>query len=117
MNENTNNNNNSNGNKPKINVPRPNLTWLYVLIALVFAWLWFTSDGGSATKEVNYTEFQDMVTQGYADKIVAYENNTMAVYIKPEHIVNVFHKAADKVGRIPDVPRQLGSLYTFYKYI
>ena len=117
MNENTNNNNNSNGNKPKINVPRPNLTWLYVLIALVFAWLWFTSDGGSATKEVNYTEFKDMVTQGYADKIVAYDNNTLEVYIKPEHIVDVFKKDADKVGRSPAVTVQIGSMDTFDKFI
>ena len=62
----------SDNNKPKINVPRFNLTWLYVIIALIFAFLYFSGDEGSATKEVNYTEFQEMVTKGYADKIVAY---------------------------------------------
>lgn len=30
-----------NNNKPKINVPRFNLTWLYVIIALIFAFLYF----------------------------------------------------------------------------
>ena len=71
-----------NNNKPKINVPRFNLTWLYVIIALIFAFLYFSGDEGSATKEVNYTEFQEMVTKGYADKIVAYDNNTVEMYIR-----------------------------------
>ena len=47
-------------------------------------------------KEVNYTEFQEMVTKGYADKIVAYDNNTVEMYIKPDHIVDVFKKDANK---------------------
>ena len=65
----------SDNNKQKINVPRFNLTWHYVIIALIFAFLYFSGDEGSATKEVNYTEFQEMVSKGYADKIVAYDYN------------------------------------------
>lgn len=56
----------------------------------------FSGDEGSATKEVNYTEFQEMVTKGYADKIVAYDNNTVEMYIKPDHIVDVFKKMPTK---------------------
>lgn len=62
MSENQNNNiNNTPNNKPKINVPRPNLTWLYVVIALVFGFLYLSSDEGSANKEISYTEFKEMV--------------------------------------------------------
>ena len=86
-------------NKPKLNAPRFSLTWLYVIIALVFGFLYISGDEGSASKEVNYTEFQEMITKGYADKIVAYDNNTVEMYIKPEHIVDVFKKDASKVGR------------------
>ena len=56
----------SNNNKPKVNVPRPSLTWLYVLIALVFIFLYFSSDGGSISKEVTYSKFQEMIEKGYA---------------------------------------------------
>lgn len=56
----------------------------------------FSGDEGSATKEVNYTEFQEMVSKGYADKIVAYDNNTVEMYIKPDHIVDVFKKMPTK---------------------
>lgn len=112
-----NSNNNNNNNKPKINVPKPNLTWLYVLILLVFAYLWFTGDEGSATKEVSYTEFKEMVDKGYTDKIIAYDNNTLEVFIKPDHIVDVFKKNADKVGRSPAVTVKIGSMDSFDKFI
>lgn len=106
-----------NNNKPKINVPRFNLTWLYVIIALIFAFLYFSGDEGSATKEVNYTEFQEMVTKGYADKIVAYDNNMVEMYIKPDHIVDVFKKDANKVGRSPSINVQIGSMEALDKFL
>ena len=106
-----------NNNKPKINVPRFNLTWLYVIIALIFAFLYFSGDEGSATKEVNYTEFQEMVTKGYADKIVAYDNNTVEMYIKPDHIVDVFKKDANKVRRSPSINVQIGSMEALDKFL
>ena len=106
-----------NNNKPKINVPRFNLTWLYVIIALIFAFLYFSGDEGSATKEVNYTEFQEMVSKGYADKIVAYDNNTVEMYIKPDHIVDVFKKDANKVGRSPSINVQIGSMEALNKFL
>lgn len=107
----------NNNNKPKINVPRFNLTWLYVIIALIFAFLYFSGDEGSASKEVNYTEFQEMVSKGYADKIVAYDNNTVEMYIKPDHIVDVFKKDANKVGRSPSVNVQIGSMEALDKFL
>ena len=110
MNENSNN-------KPKINVPKPNLSWLYVVIAMVFAFLWFSSDEGSANKEITYTEFKDMVSKGYASKIIAYDNNTVNMYIKPEHIADVFKSDANKVGRSPSVNVQVGSMEALDKFL
>ena len=77
----------------------------------------FSGDEGSATKEVNYTEFQEMVTKGYADKIVAYDNNTVEMYIKPDHIVDVFKKDANKVGRSPSINVQIGSMEALDKFL
>ena len=110
-------NENLNNNKPKINVPRPNLTWLYIVIAAVFAYLLFTSDGGSASKEVTYTEFKDMVSKGYASKITAYDDNTVEMQIKPEHIVDVFKKDASKVGRSPSITVEVGSIESLDKFL
>ena len=112
MSENLNNNN-----KPKINVPRPSLSWLYVIIALVFGFLYFSSEDGSASKEITYTEFKDMVSKGYANKIIAYDDNTVDMFIKPEHIVDVFGKDANKVGRSPSVNVQIGSMESLDKFL
>ena len=106
-----------NNNKPKMNVPRFSLTWLYVVIAIVFAYLWLSSDEGSASKEVTYTEFKEMVSKGYASKIIAYDNNTVEMFIKPENIVDVFKKDAIKVGRSPSIHVQVGSMESLDKFL
>ena len=104
-------------NKPKMNVPRPNLSWLYIVIAVVMAYFFFTSDETSASKEITYTEFKEMVTKGYAEKIVAYDDNTVDMFIKPDHIVDVFKKDASKVGRSPSVKLQIGSNESLDKFL
>ena len=106
-----------NNKQPKLNVPRPSLTWLYVIIALVFAFLYFSGDEGSASKEVTYSEFKEMVNKGYASKVIAYDNNTVEMYIKPEHIVDVFQKDATRVGRSPAVNVQVGSMESLDKFL
>ena len=115
---NTNNNlNNPNTNKPKINVPRPNLTWLYIVIALTLGFLYLSSDEGSASKEITYTEFKEMVSKGYASKIIAYDNNTVEMFIKPEHIVDVFKQESKNVGKSPAVHVQIGSMESLDKFL
>lgn len=66
---------NNTNNKPKLNVPRFSLTWLYIIIAMIFAFLYFSGDEGSASKEVNYTEFRiwspkDMQTKSWLTTII-----------------------------------------------
>ncbi len=106
-----------NPNKQKMNVPRPNLSWLYIIIAVVMAYFFFTSDETSASKEITYTEFKEMVEKGYAEKIVAYDDNTVDMFIKPDHIVDVFKKDASKVGRSPSVNLQIGSNESLDKFL
>ena len=101
---------NLNNNKPKINVPRPSLSWL-------FGFLYFSSEDGSASKEITYTEFKEMVSKGYASKIIAYDDNTVDMFIKPENIVDVFGKDANKVGRSPSVNVKIGSMEALDKFL
>ena len=108
---------NNNSNKQKINVPRPNLSWLYIIIAGIIAFLYITSDEGGISKEITYTEFKDMVKKGYADKIIAYDNNSVEIFIKPENIVDVFKKDAPKAGKSPSVRVQVGSMDSLDKFL
>ena len=107
-----------NNNKPKMNMPRFNLSWLYMFIAMTIAYLYFTSDGSSGIdKQLSYTEFKTMVNKGYASKIIAYNDNTVDMYIKPEFVKEVFKDDYKKVGRSPSMHVEVGSMETLDKFL
>ncbi len=105
-------------NKPKINMPRPNLTWLYIVIALIFGYLYLAGgDEGNIVKEVSYTEFQEWVSKGYADKVVAYDDNRIEMFVKADHVADVFQKEAKNVGRSPAITVQASSIESLDRFL
>ena len=101
-----------------MNMPRFNLSWLYMFIAMTIAYLYFTSDdNGGVNRELTYTEFKDMVSKGYASKIIAYNDNTVDLFIKPEHVKDVFKDDYKKVGRSPSVHIEVGSIDSLDKFL
>lgn len=105
-------------NKPKINMPRPNLTWLYIVIALIFGYLYLAGgDEGNIVKEVSYTKFQGWVSKGYADKVVAYDDNRIEMFVKADHVADVFQKEAKNVGRSPAITVQAGSIESLDRFL
>ncbi len=103
--------------KPKINMPRFNLSWLYMFIALTIGYLYFTGNGSGMNKQITYTEFKEMVNKGYADKIIAYNDNTVDMFIKPQHVKEVFKEDANKVGRSPSIHIEVGSIESLDKFM
>lgn len=99
-------------NKPK--KPRFNMNWLYISVLVLLLAMWFTSDGetkGSMSKPVGYSEFQQMVTKGYASKIVANkEENKLKMFVKAEKIREVFKQGTDRTGTEPYVIVEIGSV-------
>ena len=101
-----------------MNMPRFNLSWLYIFIAMTIAYLYFTSDDSTgADRSLTYTEFKSMVNKGYANKIVAYNDNTVDMYIKPEHVKEVFKNDYKKVGRNPSMHVEVGSIDALDKFL
>lgn len=101
-----------------MNVPRFNLSWLYIFIAMTFAFLYFSSDDQAGiTRQLTYTEFKDMVNKGYASKIIAYNDNTVEMIIKPEYIKEVFKENYKKVGRSPSLSVEVGSIESLDKFL
>ena len=91
-------NNSENKNK----MPRFNMSWIYGIIALVLLYLFFTGTDHSATKSVSYTQFKEYVTNGYANKIIANKDDgNLTMFVKPEHIRDVFGEGVNQVGRSP----------------
>lgn len=100
-----------------MNMPRFNLSWLYICIAATFIYLWITSEDTAIDRQLTYTEFKSLVDKGYANKIVAYNDNTVDVYIKPEHIKEVFKDDYKKVGRSPSMTVEVGSIESLDKFL
>ncbi|MBQ2857356.1 MAG: ATP-dependent zinc metalloprotease FtsH [Bacteroidaceae bacterium] len=105
-------------NKPKMNMPRFNLSWLYMFIAMTIAYLYFTSDDStSIDRQLTYTEFKNMVNKGYASKIIAYNDNTVDMFVKPEYVKEVFKDDYKKVGRSPSMHVEVGSIDALDKFL
>ena len=103
---------NNNGGDPKMNMPRFNMNWIYAIVALALLYL---SSGGpsnsSVAKQATYSEFKAMVNRGYASKIIVNKGQgTLRMYVKPEHIRDVFHQGTQQTGNEPYIEVEFGSV-------
>jgi cell division protease FtsH len=74
--------------------------------------LYFTqgSEKSSVKTETGYSDFKTMVMKGYAEKIVVNKyDNTLQMYVKAEHIRDVFHQGVQQTGKSPSVTVAIGS--------
>ena len=113
-NQQPNNNMGNGGNGPKMNMPRFNMNWIYFIAILTLGLLWFTSGGpenSSIAKSASYSEFKVMVERGYAKKIVVNKpQGILRMYVKPEHIRDVFQQSAKQTGVEPYLEVEFGSV-------
>lgn len=103
----------NNQNKPQKNMPKFNMSWIYILALVFLVGCYFSGIGSSssASKEASYSQFKAMVQKGYASKIVVNkEQNTLMMYVKPEHIQDVFHQNVQQTGTEPAVKVEFGSV-------
>ena len=100
------------GNDPKM--PRFNMNWIYAIAIAALALLWFSSGGpnnSSIAKQATYSEFKAMVNRGYASKIIVNKGQgTLRMYVKPEHIRDVFHQGTQQTGNDPYIEVEFGSI-------
>ena len=100
-------------NKPQMNMPRFNMSWIYGMVIVMLIVLYITqgSDNSSVRTETSYSDFKVMVDKGYAEKIVVNKySNTLQMYVKPEHIRDVFHQGVQQTGKNPSVTVAIGSV-------
>ena len=96
-------------------MPKFNMNWIYitVLVVLFGAYIFGNGSlgsGGSASKDVTYNSFQDLVRKGYASKIVIDNNDKeLKMYVKSEHIRDVFGQGTQQTGTEPYVSVEFGS--------
>jgi cell division protease FtsH len=104
-----------------MNMPKFNMNWIYAIAILALGLLYFSSGGpqnSSVSRTASYSDFKAMIDHGYASKIVI--NKTQGVlkmYVKPEHIRDVFKQSAKQTGAEPYVEVEFGSIEQVEEYI
>ena len=120
-NQNPNKNMGNGGNGPKMNMPKFNMNWIYFIAILALGLLWFTSGGpenSSIAKSASYSEFKVMVERGYAKKIVVNKpQGILRMYVKPEHIRDVFKQSTKQTGVDPYLEVEFGSVDQVEQFI
>lgn len=108
-------------NKPKM--PKFNMNWLYVL-AIAFALIFFTTGGaesvfaGGGQKPKDYTTFQTYIEKGYATRVVINKTeSTLKMFVKPEHIREIFKQGPEQVGKEPYITVEFGSVDNLESYL
>ena len=108
-------------NGPKMNMPKFNMNWIYFIAIMTLIALYLTSGNDSAGQvrtETTYSDFKVYVQKGYADKIVMNKvQNKLKMYVKAEHIREVFNKGHQQVGTNPCVEVEIGSVDQVEKFI
>ena len=111
-----------NNDQPKM--PKFNVTWFYTIIIIALAILFFTGGGNalggdsSASQTATYTQFKKYVAKGYAKSVVVIKpDNKLKMFVKPEHIRDVFQKTAQQVGPKPYVSVDYGSIDELGQYL
>ena len=88
------------------------MNWIYglVIISLIVLYLTTGKENSSIQTETSYSDFKVMVMKCYADKIVVNKHSgTLLMYVKPEHIRDVFHQGVQQTGKNPAVSVAIGS--------
>ena len=107
-------------NKPQQQMPRFNMNWIYGIVILTLIALYFTQgqDKSSISTQVSYSDFKVMVNKGYAKDIVVNKyQSTLEMYVKPEHIRDVFHQGVQQTGKNPSISVAIGSVDQVEQFI
>ena len=82
--------------------PKFSLSWVYAIIAIALMYMWIQGgepNEGGITRNISYSEFKDYVSKGYAEKVVAYDDNKVELTIIPDSAARIFGEGAVKEGQ------------------
>ena len=94
-----------------------NLNTLYLLIGMLLLGLMFFNEDSSAQREITYGEFQQYVRNGYVNRVVGYDDNSVEAYIKQQYVPQVFKQDSTKVGKKPFVVTEAPSRHSLGEFI
>ena len=99
--------------------PKFKLTWLYGFIAIALAFLYFKGgdEPKGLTKHITYSEFKEYVSKGYAEKVVAYDDNKVELTIIPDSAAHIFGQGVAKGGQPVVLHLEAGSIEALDRFL
>ena len=99
--------------------PKFNLTWIYGIIAVALAFLYI--QGGEPkegiARNISYSDFKQYVSKGYAEKVVAYDDNKVELTIIPDSAARIFGQSAVKEGQPVVLFLEAGSIDALDRFL
>ena len=99
--------------------PKFNLSWVYAIIAIALAFMWVQGGETTAgiTRNISYSEFKQYVSKGYAEKIVAYDDNKVELTIIPDSAVRIFGESGVQKGQPVVLLLEAGSIESLDRFL
>ena len=100
--------------------PKFSLSWVYAIIAIALMYMWIQGgepNEGGITRNISYSEFKDYVSKGYAEKVVAYDDNKVELTIIPDSAARIFGEGAIKKGQPVVLLLETGSVESLDRFL
>ena len=99
--------------------PKFSLSWIYAIIfmALVFMYMQGGDSSKGITRDITYSEFKEYVSKGYAEKVVAYDDNKVELTIIPDSAVRIFGQSAVQEGQPVTLFLEVGSVESLDRFL
>ncbi len=99
--------------------PKFNLSWVYAIIAIALAFMWMKGGEGTTgiTRDISYSEFKQYIAKGYAEKVVAYDDNRVELTIIPDSAVHIFGQSAVQKGQPVVLLLEAGSIESLDRFL
>ena len=100
--------------------PKFSLSWIYAIIAVALIYLWMQGDKpseGSITRDISYSDFKEYVSKGYAEKVVAYDDNKVELTIIPDSAARIFGQSAVQTGQPVVLYLEAGSVEALDRFL
>ncbi len=99
--------------------PKFNLSWVYAVIFMTLIFLYM--QGGEAkegfTRNISYSDFKEYVAKGYAEKVVAYDDNKVELTIIPDSAVHILGQSAIQEGQPVVLLLEVGSIESLDRFL
>ena len=99
--------------------PKFSLSWIYVIIAFALTYMYMKGDKSvdGITRNISYSEFKEYVGKGYAEKVVAYDDNKVELSIIPDSAVHIFGQTAVQKGQPVVLLLEIGSVEALDRFL